>query len=339
MYLPPLNRPGAAEAALGSRARTKAHDVPVLMYHSIATSARPRFARFVVRPAEFAAQMDLLAAAGYKPIAARDLARQSPDGDLRARPVVLTFDDAFADFESAVMPILQKHGFPATIYVPTGYAGRTASWLRDCGEEKRPILSWRALRDIASAGIEVASHSHTHPQLDRIGIPLVMDEVQRSRNMLEDNLGVPIEGFAYPFGYWSRSVRSCVSAAGYSYACAVGELPVSATADPLTLPRVTVVGGAGVDGFARSLTRCSTPPARLSSQMKQLAWRAIRRHIHSVGGDAQPIQDQKEAACDWPESERQASPPASEQRSSRIAAQADNHLREAGTSRHASDWL
>jgi peptidoglycan/xylan/chitin deacetylase (PgdA/CDA1 family) len=260
------------------------------MYHSIATRAAPRFARFVVSPADFAAQMDHLAAEGYQPITARELARGLATDDRLVRPVVLTFDDAFTDFETAVMPILQKYGFPATLYVPTAYAGRSALWLHECDEHQRPILSWRALRDIASAGIEMASHSHTHPQLDRIALPLVRDEVRRSRQILEDNLGVPIDGFAYPFGYWNRNVRFSVSAAGYSYACAVGELPASATADLFTLPRATVAAGVSVDGFARIIARSSTPAARLSSEMKRWAWRAVRRHIRSVGRDPQPIQ-------------------------------------------------
>jgi peptidoglycan/xylan/chitin deacetylase (PgdA/CDA1 family) len=233
--------------------------------------------------------MDYLAAAGYEPITTRDLAHGRSDGDLPAQPVVLTFDDAFADFETTAMPILQRHGFPATLYVPTAYPGRTASWLRDCGEEKRLVLSWRALRDVVSAGIEVASHSHTHPQLDRMTFPAVSHEVQRSRHLLEDQLGVPIEGFAYPFGYWNSSVRRCVSAAGYSYACAVGELPVSITADPLTLPRLTVPGAADLNAFVRVLMKSAPPGARLSADLKRWVWRAFRRHIRAAGGDPQPI--------------------------------------------------
>ena len=313
--------------------------MPILMYHSIAASAAPRFARFVVRPADFAAQMDHLAVEGYQPITALDLARKRAACDRLARPVVLTFDDAFTDFETVVMPILQKHRFPATLYVPTAYAGRTASWLHDCNEDQRPILSWRALRDIVSAGIEVASHSHTHPQLDRIPLPLVRDEVRRSRQILENNLGVPIEGFAYPFGYWNRNVRFSVSAAGYSYACAVGELPVSVTADLLTLPRLTVAAGVDVDGFAQLVASSSTPAARLSSEMKRWAWRAMRRHIRSVGRDPQPIQDHGDAAG-AAESDREVFLRASEQNSAHVAARADDNLLEEGrTSRPVSDRL
>jgi peptidoglycan/xylan/chitin deacetylase (PgdA/CDA1 family) len=285
MYPSTLIKRGAAAGDSGSGAGSRTRHVPILMYHSIADSGAPRFARFVVRPADFAAQMDHLAAAGYQPVTALEFARTRDAGDLIARPVVLTFDDAFSDFEAVVMPILAAHRFPATLYVPTAYVGRTASWLRDCGEDQRPILSWPALRDVLAAGIEVASHSHTHPQLDRVPPPVVREEVRRSRELLEDNLGCPIHGFAYPFGYWQRHVRSSVDAAAYSYACAVGESVVAAGADVLALPRLTVTGGLGLDGFARLLAGSSTRIARSSIDVKRWAWRAVRRHIASVGGD------------------------------------------------------
>jgi peptidoglycan/xylan/chitin deacetylase (PgdA/CDA1 family) len=287
MYGPAPAMREQANQALRARFAAPVADVPVLMYHSVAISAAPRFARFVVSPSEFAAQMDYLAAEGYRPVTALALARGRATGDLPARPVVLTFDDAYTDFESTVMPILQEHGFPATLYVPTAYVGGTASWLLDCNEDQRPILSWRAIRDIAAAGIEVASHSHSHPQLDRVPFRVLEDEVRRSRGLLEDKLGATIAGFAYPFGYWNRAVRSSVAAAGYSYACAVGELVVSGADDPWALPRVTVGAGTGTAGLAELLAGRSTPSARWSSGVKRRAWAALRRGIRSVGGDPQ----------------------------------------------------
>jgi peptidoglycan/xylan/chitin deacetylase (PgdA/CDA1 family) len=282
--------PGVRELVdreLGAGAAARTAYVPVLMYHSVATQAAPGFARFVVAPGEFAAQMDYLGAEGFHPITALDLARGTAAGCLPARPVVLTFDDAYTDFESAVMPVLQAHGFPATLYVPTAYVGGTASWLLHCSEDQRPILSWQAIRDIAAAGIEVASHSHSHPQLDRIPLRVVKDEVRRSRQLLEDQLGMPIAGFAYPFGYWNRGVRSTVAAAGYSYACAVGELAVSGADDPWRLPRLTVGAGTGTADLAELLAGRSTPVARWSSDVKRRAWATIRRSIRPVGNDPQ----------------------------------------------------
>jgi peptidoglycan/xylan/chitin deacetylase (PgdA/CDA1 family) len=290
MHCPAIGMPEQAQRQLRTGAAARAVDVPILMYHSIATSAARRFRRFVVSPGEFAAQMDCLAASGYHPITALDLARSMAPDDLPARPVVLTFDDAYTDFESAVMPVLQAHGFPATLYVPTAYVGGTASWLADCNEDLRPILSWQAIRDVGAAGIEVASHSHSHPQLDRVPLRVVRDEVRRSRQLLEDQLGTPIAGFAYPFGYWNQGVRSSVAAAGYSYACAVGELAVSGNEDPWTLPRMTVTAGTGTAGLAGLLARRSTPAARWSAGMKRRAWTVIRRSIRSAGGAPQPGQ-------------------------------------------------
>lgn len=263
--------------------------VPVLMYHSIATeAAAPGFGRFVLDPGEFAAQMDYLAAGGYCPVTAADLAASRLYGrKLPARAVVLTFDDAFTDFSSAALPILRGHGFRATVYVPTAYVGATAAWMGSAGEGGRAILSWQALRDLAAEGIEVASHSHTHPQLDRVPAAVLPDETRRSRGLLEDSLGIAVEGFAYPFGYWNRAARGAVAAAGFRYGCGVDELMTVPADDVLTLPRLTVNAGTGPDGLARLLGTRPVPGGRGVAAAKRVAWRALRRTLPSLGGDPQ----------------------------------------------------
>ena len=178
----------------GSRTECVTGEVPVLMYHSIGAATTREFGRFAVDPAEFAEQMDYLDAAGYRTMTAADLAASRRGRPLPPRPVVLTFDDAYADFYSTALPVLRDHDFCATLYVPTGYVGGTASFLSGLGEGHRPVLSWQALRDIAAAEVEVAAHSHTHPQLDRVPAAVINDEVRRSRCLLEDNLGLAVDG-------------------------------------------------------------------------------------------------------------------------------------------------
>src|SRR5215469_499622 len=267
----------AASKHLADIGRSQLPAVPILMYHSIASSAAPRFGRYVVSPEIFAAHMDHLAGEGYEPITAGQLAKRQCADRVSGRAVVLTFDDAYADFEEVALPILRSHNFPATLYVPTAFVGGTALWLRDCGEADRKILSWRSLIDINSEGIEVSSHSHTHPQLDRVPGAVITDELRRSRQLLEDNLGVSVEGFAYPFGYWTRAVRSGVADAGYAYACSVSELAASAMDDPFTLPRITVAGGTSVRVLSRLLAAVPTPLTRRASEAKRLAWLGVRR--------------------------------------------------------------
>lgn len=258
------------------RTERSAAEVPVLMYHSIAADATREFRRFVVDPGEFAAQMDYLEAEGYRSVTAIDLAASRTGRALPPRPVVLTFDDAYTDFYSTALPVLREHDFRATLYVPTAYVGGTASFLRSMGEGNRPVLSWQALRDIAAEGIETAAHSHTHPQLDRVPTAVISDEVRRSRCLLEDHLGVAVEGFAYPFGYWNRAARAAVAAAGFRYAVAVAELMTGPDDDALTLPRLTVNAGIGVPGLARLLGTRPTPGSRRMAAAKRVIWRAMR---------------------------------------------------------------
>lgn len=267
---------GATETAVG--------DVPVLMYHSIGTTTARKFRRFAVPPDEFAAQMAFLAVEGYQPVTAAELAASRSGRPLPPRPVVLTFDDAYTDFYTAALPVLRQHDFRAALYVPTAYVGDTTRFNGSSGEGSRPVLSWQGLRDLAAEGIEVAAHSHTHPQMDRVPAEVVRDEAARSRSLLEDKLGLAVEGFAYPFGYWDSEARAAVAGAGFRYAFAVAEMVATTDDDMMTLPRLTVNAGIGVAGLARLLARPASSGRKLAGA-KQVVWRGVRRAVPFVGGD------------------------------------------------------
>ena len=196
--------------------------VPILMYHSISTSATPAFRRFTLHPVLFAAHMDYLAQQGYRTLTMSELTdlRRSAGGDAEVSPMslVLTFDDGFTDFYTEALPVLRRHGFAATLYVITGYVGATSRWLEPEGEADRPILTWRQLREIAESGVECAAHSDTHPQLDDVPRQRARHELSRPKRVLEDRLQREVRSFAYPFGYYSRPVREMVEETGYSSA-------------------------------------------------------------------------------------------------------------------------
>ena len=262
-------------------------DVPVLMYHSISTGEVARqFRRFVTDPSGFEAQMDHLGAKGYRPVTVADLAASRLSGrSLPPRPVVLTFDDAYADFHTTALPILRDHGFPATLFVPTAFVGGCAAWMSGFGEGDRPILSWQALGEIVAEGVEVASHGHSHPQMDRLRPAAVREEVRLSRGLLQDHLGIPVEGFAYPFGYWNRAARTAVASAGFHYAVQVADLRTFPDDDLLTLPRLTVNAGIREVRFARLLDTPATASRRLAASGKRRLWQALRRTVPAMGGD------------------------------------------------------
>lgn len=212
-------------------------DVPVLMYHEITTSPSGS-ARLAVSPQSFAAQIAYLDDAGFTSVTAGELAAALADGQaLPARPVVLTFDDGFADFYEVALPVLQKHDFTATLFMTTGWirdADISASLAPGC------MLSWGQLSEIAACGVEVAGHSHLHPQLDRLSQRAAREELATSKHILEDGLGMGVPGMAYPFGYSNATVRKLASDVGYSYAYAVANRQVGPELDLYALPRLSV---------------------------------------------------------------------------------------------------
>lgn len=268
-----------------SKKPTPEGGITILAYHSIANYSAPDFRRFVVHPNEFNAQMGYLSNACYNVISVADyIAHRLARRPLPEPSAVLTFDDAFDDFYRIVLPILIQKAFGATLYVPTGYVGQTARWLEDVGEGGRKILSWQALSEISTAKVEVASHSHTHPQLDRLPATDIKDEMRRSKYILEDKLGISVTGLAYPFGYWSQAARAAASSAGYTYACEVGELMATPHSDIYSLPRLSVNAGLGVSGLIRLLETRSTWIDQSVMTAKRITWRALR-YAHAVKGD------------------------------------------------------
>ena len=103
--------------------------VPILLYHSIAEDVPPAFSEWAVSPAVFADQMISLFEHRYTPITVSQLSAAMTGSNERLpdRPVVITFDDGFADFYTAALPILKRYGFPATLYIPTGIPSISSS--------------------------------------------------------------------------------------------------------------------------------------------------------------------------------------------------------------------
>jgi peptidoglycan/xylan/chitin deacetylase (PgdA/CDA1 family) len=239
------------------------------MYHSVAARSSPAFQPYCLEPGLFAEHMSALASSGYRTLTVTELTELRASGDgVPPRSVVLTFDDAFADFREHALEVLTRHRFTATLYVPTAFVGATSRWLSDEGECDRRMLGWAELAEIATAGIEIGSHSHSHLQLDLLPPDVLREELTESRWMLEDRLQERVSSLAYPFGFHTSRVRQAARNAGYRSACAVRDLTSTSADDPFAVNRLVVSGGTSVQTL---LDRVATPTGRVRS------WRADAR--------------------------------------------------------------
>ena len=261
-------------------ARTEKKKVPILMYHSISRHATPQFRPFVVSPESFAEQMAYLHRHGYTPLTVTQLVGAMARGAtaLPEQPVVLTFDDGFADFYTEALPRLQRYGFPATLYVTTGYVGGTSRWLQREGEAARQMLTWEQLAEIDACGIECGGHTHRHPQLDTLSSAAARGEIVHCKALLEDHLGRRVSSFAYPHGCHSATTKRLVREAGYTSACAVSYAMSSETADPFALVRLIVTADTNEEALAQLLTQpLPSMVATMVRDARAAAWRSVRR--------------------------------------------------------------
>jgi peptidoglycan/xylan/chitin deacetylase (PgdA/CDA1 family) len=157
-----------------------------------------------------------------------------------AEGVALTFDDGFENFATEAWPILNSYGVPATVFVASGRVGRENDWDADDPRIPRlPLMDWSTISDLATAGVEVGGHSHTHPDLRGLAGDPLRVELEACRDTILERCGVAPTAFAYPYGHYDRSTREAVEDAGYTVAVTTEmALLDDSPCSPFELPRL-----------------------------------------------------------------------------------------------------
>lgn len=182
----------------------------ILMYHSIGENR----VFFTVKPREFERQMEYLKEHSYSVISLRSVIEKFERGERDFQKcAVLTFDDGYRDNYDNAYPILKKYGFPATIFVATGFVGRS---MNNSYNEPLPMLSWDQLKEMQSSGlIDIEPHTVHHAKLAEIPAKEAVEEIQESKKEIEERLGKKCVSFAYPHGSFDAEVEALVQRAGF----------------------------------------------------------------------------------------------------------------------------
>lgn len=185
--------------------------VPILVYHYVeyVRDVRDTIRKSLdILPPTLELQIQTLQKTGYEFITASDLG-QYLDGikQLPAKPVILTFDDGYGDFYTDVFPILKKYHVMATEYIISGVIGKLNYMTHD------------QIREIAESGlVEIGAHTVHHPNLKSVTLERAKKEIEQSKSDLENEFGIRVVSFAYPYGGFNSDVADFVKKAGFTNA-------------------------------------------------------------------------------------------------------------------------
>lgn len=215
----PSAPPGRARDLRGAPEDARRHEfkqetgrqLVVLMYHHVGPPQPDSEPALFVSADRFAAQLRFMSRRGYVGIRSSDWIAWVRDAKpLPPKPVLLTFDDAIADLHEYAFPLLERYGFPATVFVPTNCIGKGNLWNYPLGYKWRPSLTAEQIQYWSSRGIEFGAHSQTHPDLTTLNESELEHEIGGSQFDLEKIIGKPVTTFAYPYGLYDAAAASCV---------------------------------------------------------------------------------------------------------------------------------
>jgi peptidoglycan/xylan/chitin deacetylase (PgdA/CDA1 family) len=235
------------EAAKGVGAVNGLHDrtLCVLMYHKV-NDLEGNSVTVSVR--QFEEQMAQLRELGYTAVPLDDvIAHYLERKPLPPQAVLITFDDGYVDNLENAVPILQRYGYPAVMFVPIGYLGGLRPLPHDERHATRGTvnrtLDWSELAELARAGVRVESHGIGHRPLADLGVDEAAREITLSKLRLEAALGRPVRAFAYVKGseaHYRPVHLSLLKQAGYDVAFTSISGGNGERTDPLQLHRYNV---------------------------------------------------------------------------------------------------
>jgi peptidoglycan/xylan/chitin deacetylase (PgdA/CDA1 family) len=226
--------------------------LPVLLYHSVCPNhAVANADHFNVRPETFEKQMAWLSQNQYTTISPDELLILMEDRGSwqKKKPVMIAFDDGYANAIRYALPILAKHGFKATFFLASSFLGKEEAfpWIQSPDgaalDEYRPMSSQQAVELAKTEDIRIGSHTKSHQSLTSLSADDAVDELREGKSDLESLLGLKVDHFAYPYGSkqdFNASHMEMCREAGFKTAFSTVPTSIRRPCSPYAIPRLTI---------------------------------------------------------------------------------------------------
>lgn len=231
--------------------------ITILCYHKFSQGPSPDL--YTVSRQTFQEQLDYLQKKNYR-VVSLDFALDLLAGKIpypSGQPlVVITVDDGHKSFYDLAYPMMKRHGYTATLYVPTQRIGADKRWLH-----------WEELVHLQKEGYIIASHSLDHPKLFEKSTDArspayrewLKKQLGESKKAIEQHLGVKIKHFAHPYGIYTQQILDTLKQLGYESAATINGGNNSMGCDPFRLKRTMVLSKHTFQDFVHALENNPLP--------------------------------------------------------------------------------
>lgn len=208
------------------------HAAPIFLYHGVRDAADDAIkdARYALPAASIHAQLSWLRMRGTHVASLAELLSFPPGWE---RACAITVDDCLKSAFTHLFPLIRDAGFAALFLPVVGAVGH------------RGWVGWDDLMEMQRAGMEIGSHGLSHADLTAISPDEARREIEDSKRILEERLGVRVRYFSLPGGFYSQGIRDLVAGAGYDALCGSACGYVTPRSDRFKLKRFCLGGNDG----------------------------------------------------------------------------------------------
>lgn len=208
--------------------------VVVLCYHRLEGKAGGALS---IEVDLFKSHMKQIKEKGLAVISMQDfLAWRRGEKNIPSKSVLITIDDGYVSGYDVGLPVLKEYNFPATYFIYTNFVNKGGK-----------SMTWSQITELRDAGMEIGSHTVSHFDLRHkpgkvpgVYDAWLKDEVETSKQILEEKLGIKVSTIAYPYGYNNEKVRAATQAAGYEAGFSVYGQRLGMATNAYTLGRYDV---------------------------------------------------------------------------------------------------
>jgi len=250
--------------------------IPVLNYHAIDGNMTdsPDSRNVSVSLESFKKHIEWLYNEGYRSISDTDLRslvleRKPAPG----KHVLITFDDGYYSLFKYARPILARYGFTATLFLSTAYIGKLYG-LNDfyfVGDDRQ--LTWDEIRALSASGWSIQSHGNNHIKMNGLDKAALIKEITDSKKAIEQNIGKPVDSFAFPYGLYNKMVLDQLAAAGYKMAFSVHSGLLYPSSNRFRIPRIEINNMDTLETFkTKALTGYISPQNARRSKIRDIIY-------------------------------------------------------------------